>query len=254
MNPIYEPRGKALEYAPLACNLFSGCSHKCAYCYCPAIMHTTLDKWSEKPEPRKDVITCLERQLSKNSFSGKRVLLSFMSDPYHSEDAAKITRQALDLFELHGVSVDVLTKNPSNAILDYDIFMRNDWRIATTAVFVSDEMRESFEPGAPSVISRFEAIRKAHDLGIKTWLSIEPILDHNEALRVIELFAGCVDLVKIGRWNHDKRASEIDWCRVIDESSLLMRKLNVSYYVKNDLFVFASEITRGFGQTWQAKK
>jgi DNA repair photolyase len=32
---IYEPKGKAGEYAPLALNLYAGCSHGCTYCFAP---------------------------------------------------------------------------------------------------------------------------------------------------------------------------------------------------------------------------
>jgi len=35
MAVIYEPKGMALEYAPLACNLYRGCQHGCRYCYAP---------------------------------------------------------------------------------------------------------------------------------------------------------------------------------------------------------------------------
>ena len=28
---IYEPKGRAREYAPLACNLAVGCVHRCVY-------------------------------------------------------------------------------------------------------------------------------------------------------------------------------------------------------------------------------
>lgn len=39
MNVIYEPKGRAREYAPLACNLYMGCTHGCKYCYAPACMY-----------------------------------------------------------------------------------------------------------------------------------------------------------------------------------------------------------------------
>lgn len=38
MSVIYEPRGRAREYAPLACNVYSGCDHGCKYCYAPAVI------------------------------------------------------------------------------------------------------------------------------------------------------------------------------------------------------------------------
>ena len=33
MKVIYEPKGRAKEYAELAVNLYNGCSHGCEYCY-----------------------------------------------------------------------------------------------------------------------------------------------------------------------------------------------------------------------------
>ena len=36
IRAIYTPKGPALEYAPLACNLYRGCAHGCLYCYARA--------------------------------------------------------------------------------------------------------------------------------------------------------------------------------------------------------------------------
>ena len=52
---VYEPRGKAREYSPLAANLYSGCSHQCKYCYAPATLHKTKEKFYES-SPREDKI------------------------------------------------------------------------------------------------------------------------------------------------------------------------------------------------------
>jgi len=35
---IYEPKGRAREYSPLALNYFKGCDNGCAYCYVPGMM------------------------------------------------------------------------------------------------------------------------------------------------------------------------------------------------------------------------
>ena len=60
MNVIYEPKGRAREYSELACNLYRGCTHGCRYCYAPATMRTTGEKWHGKAEPRKGVLRLLE--------------------------------------------------------------------------------------------------------------------------------------------------------------------------------------------------
>ena len=56
MSIIYEPRGKAREYAELAVNLYKGCSHACVYCYAPAATFCDREKFSSpdyiRPRPR----------------------------------------------------------------------------------------------------------------------------------------------------------------------------------------------------------
>jgi hypothetical protein len=38
---IYEPRGEAFEYGPVALNMYRGCGHACAYCDVPHAVHLT---------------------------------------------------------------------------------------------------------------------------------------------------------------------------------------------------------------------
>ena len=45
-NIIYAPRGQAGEYAPLAANMYRGCPHACAYCYCPAVLRMTREEFN----------------------------------------------------------------------------------------------------------------------------------------------------------------------------------------------------------------
>lgn len=42
MKPIYKPKGAALEYVGedgYALNIYTGCPHRCNYCYCPQVLH-----------------------------------------------------------------------------------------------------------------------------------------------------------------------------------------------------------------------
>ena len=38
MEIIYEPSGRAKEYAELAANLYKGCDHRCVYCFGPKVL------------------------------------------------------------------------------------------------------------------------------------------------------------------------------------------------------------------------
>ena len=46
LDVVYVPKGAALEYAPLAVNLYTGCSHGCKYCFAPACLHVTREEFS----------------------------------------------------------------------------------------------------------------------------------------------------------------------------------------------------------------
>ena len=68
----------------------------------------------------------------------------------------------------------------------------------------------------PPIAERIEAIREAHAMGIFTWVSVEPVVDPDEAIKVVESLRGEVDFWKIGKLNHDRqREAGIDWRRFL---------------------------------------
>jgi DNA repair photolyase len=234
MPIIYEPRGKAREYSDLAVNLYTGCSHACRYCYCPAILRKTVEAWALDPQPRKDILRDLERDAKKLRGDPREILLSFMSDPYHSDEAARLTREALQVLEQYELRVQVLTKGGRRSTQDFDILSRNHWKYGATIIFESENLRAQWEPGAPPIAERIEAVRQAHAMGIVTWVSVEPVVDPAEAIKVIETLRGEVDLWKIGKLNHDReREAGIDWHRFLMDVEAVLD--GHRYLIKRDL-------------------
>jgi DNA repair photolyase len=241
MSIIYEPAGKAREYSELACNLFTGCKHFCKYCYCPGIMRKTLEQWALNPQPRANILNLLEKEARKMEGEARHVLLSFMSDPYQSDEAAAITREALGIFErYHFKNIQILTKAGGRATKDFPILKDNGWKFGSTIIFTSEALREHWEPGATPIQDRIEAVKKAHAMGIYTWVSIEPVVDPEEALAVVEALKGHVDLWKVGKLNHFAEVeSKIDWHKfLIDAHKALAGEL---VYWKKDLLKYESE-------------
>lgn len=238
MAVIYTPRGKAKEYSALACNLYSGCSHECRYCYCPSIRRQSLKDWVRNARPRTDILKQLEKDASKRIGEKEELLFCFMSDPYQDDEAAGIARQALLICEKYKFkNVQILTKAGFRAVKDFDILKRNNWKFGSTIIFKNESFREKYELGAPSIESRYKAVKTAHKQGIFTWISIEPVIDTMEALKVMFDLRGYADKWKVGKLNHFKKAeATIDWRKFYYDAKEILKNENV--YWKKDLLAY----------------
>jgi len=170
MSLIYEPKGKAREYSPLALNIYSGgCDHNCRYCYCKQI---SRGAWANKATPRD--LSGLKKDATK---ARKQILLSFMADPYCQSDCEyHETRGALNDLSEAGCSVAILTKGGKRCLRDLDIFL--NWpdgriKVGATLTFCDEVDSLAWEPGAALPIERRSALKALHDAGVKTWASIK---------------------------------------------------------------------------------
>ena len=245
MNVIYEPRGRAKEYALLACNLYGGvCPHRCSYCYVAGAMRKSRAQWEATPwYVRKDVIKWLERDAERLAGTEERVLLCFHCDPYTPEAANfGVTRQALKVLRSHEVPFQVLTKGGMRAVPDFDLYGPHD-AFATTLTYVHAQDVAVHEPMAASPNDRERAIYEAHDRGIQTWVSLEPVLDPRDALLWIQGIHQAVDLFKVGKLNHDpaleKRIDDdFGWALFAWHAMNLCNKFGKPFVFKKDLLEY----------------
>ena len=246
MNVIYEPPGAAREYSPLAVNLYSGCSHGCTYCYVPGCLRRTRQEFAEV-SPRAGVLRALEKDARGLNGDDRPILLSFTSDPYQElERSERLTRRALDIMLGYQLRVRLLTKNPAMALeLDAGLLEAGKIEFGTTILFVDDAKRALWEPFAPTIGSRMKALEAAHEMGLRTWVSLEPVIDPGEALSVIERLANSVDVWKVGRWNHDARANAIDWASFAVTALDLLARMAARYYIKDELWRSAGAVVAG---------
>ncbi len=237
-STIYEPRGRAREYAPLATNLYSGCSHGCLYCYVPLALKRKREDFHSSPKPRNNILRMLEadcRKMEASGINGEQVLLSFTCDPYQPiEDEHRITRKAIQILHQYGLSVQILTKGGMRAARDFDLLTKKD-AFATTMTFLDDERSLKWEPKAALPGDRIEAIKKAKSMRIPTWVSLEPVIDPDQAIEIIRQTHEFVDLFKVGPLNYRPEAKEIDWKKFGNEVIELLEKLGKKYYIKEDL-------------------
>jgi len=207
---IYEPKGRAREYAELACNLAVGCIHGCRYCYGPGQFRVPRQDWTV-PLPKQDWRRRFEKAAQKFAYDPREILFSFATDPLGTIEQVEDLRIALSISAAYGLHLTVLTKNPEAAAKFLPLFRAHDWRLGTTICFLSEDLRAEWEPDAPSISSRIIGLRAARSAGVRTWISVEPVVEPIEALRAIASSREVADEVRVGHWNHDARAKAIDW-------------------------------------------
>ena len=232
MSVLYQPAGKALEYSERAVNLYRGCAHGCAYCYAPNVLRMGRDEF-RAVVPRPGVLAQLKKDCLKDR--GRDVLLCFTCDPYPPDEVEQgTTRKAIEILQMAGHRVTVLTKAGTRAVRDFDL-LHLGGRFASTLTFLDDERSRLWEPGAALPGDRLEALQEAHRRDIPTWVSLEPVLDPESALAIIELTHSYVDLYKVGRWNYDPRSNTIDWKLFGHQIETLLKSLGKRYLIKADL-------------------
>lgn len=243
MKVIYEPRGKAAEYSPLAANLYTGCGHGCRYCYAPSCLRMSREAFTQVRE-RDEVLAHLGREIEKMHGDTRPILLCFTCDPYQPlEEETELTRRAICMLGGAGLHVRVLTKNGPLAVgRDLELFKTYDVEFGSTLLFTDEKDRETWEPGAPPLAERMQAIRTAHAAGVQTWLSIEPVIDPAQALDLVTMLSDCVDVFKVGKMNHNKQIEEsVDWPAFLLDVLERLEDTNADYYIKHDLLAFANE-------------
>jgi len=237
MKIIYEPSGRAREYSELAANLYAGCDHGCTYCYAPAALRRTREKFNQS-SPRTDLIKNLAKdaeEMRKNK-DQRNVLLCFTCDAYqHINDQYKLTRQAIQIFQNCEINYTVLTKGGERSEQDFDIWDPKFGTYAATLVFTDKSQRQKYEPGAAPTSERIAALKRAHELGIKTWVSLEPVFDPVQTFELIRQTHEFVDLYKVGKLNYMDESKAVDWKVFAQQAIDLIGSFGNDIYVKNDL-------------------
>jgi DNA repair photolyase len=240
MEIIYETKGKAKEFAPLSANLYNGCSHGCTYCYSPQSLGTEKTCFHDNVKTAGNALDRFARDASllKGKKDDREILLSFMTDPYQPiENDLLVTRQAIEILIRNNLRFTILTKGGTRAARDFVLLEGYaGCSFGTTLIFQSQQDSDLWEPGAASIYDRIIAIKQARERGIRTWVSIEPVIDPGQALGLIRSLHEYVDHWKIGKINyHPEIEEKTDWFAFRRDVSTLLEFLNKDYYLKKSL-------------------
>jgi DNA repair photolyase len=233
---IYAPAGQAGEYSPLAANPYRGCGHGCAYCYVPKVTKQPRAEFDAGAVDRKDYLANLTKDAKKYQALGLtgQVMISFTSDPYPPAWSI-LTRQSLEVLRAHGLGFCTLTKGGTRSFRDFDLFRPDRDAFASTMTSLDDSFSKKWERGAALPGDRIAALKKFHSGGIFTWVSLEPTIDVESSLRIVQETHTFIDLYKIGRVNYLPITKTTDWESYTHRMIDLCQKLGVAHYVKKDL-------------------
>jgi DNA repair photolyase len=152
-------------------NFYRGCSHGCVYCYVPSLIHDERD-WGSYVDAKVNAVEVLDRET--RHMKPTLVFLSSATDPYQPVEARyRLTRRCLELLHRRGFPVTILTRSPL-VLRDIDLLKKFEW--VRVGVSISTVPERRFEPGVVPLERRIECLRRLAAEGIKTWVSLAPII------------------------------------------------------------------------------
>ena len=229
MKQLYVPKGRAKEYGDYAVNIYTGCPHRCYYCFAPQVLHRERETFHCHIEPRPGIVDALKKQIEREGITGKLVHLCFTCDPYPTGYDTTPTREIIKLLKESGNHVQILTKGDGSR--DLGLLDGKDWYGITLSCGYTEAKK--VEPFAATTNVRVLCLEDAKRRGVNTWISFEPVISTDAVLNTIVGAAGFVDKVKIGKLNY--HPSTIDWAKFGREAEALCRKLGIDYYIKESL-------------------
>lgn len=190
---------KVLKYTV---NPYVGCEHGCTYCYARFMKRFTGHKeaWGEFVDVKINAAHLLQHETRRKKTEG--VWISGICDPYQPlERKYELTRSCLEVLLKKGWPVTIQTKSP---LIKRDIELLQNFRrnveVILTITTADERIRQLFEPKAPPIKERLEALEKLHSAGIKTSVIIAPLLPKAEGL--IAEIKSKADSVLIDKMNY----------------------------------------------------
>lgn len=191
-----------------AVNPYTGCLHKCIYCYARFMKRFTRhqEAWGEFVDVKTNAPQVLSRELSHASKG--TVSLSTVTDPYQPlEKKHELTRKCLQKLLLHQFPIVIQTKS-SLVLRDIELLARfAECDVGVTVTTTDDIVRKKFELRSSPVEERLATLEEFHDHGISTYAFLGPMLpyitDSEESLTdlILSFAKAGVDSVLVDRLN-----------------------------------------------------
>lgn len=234
-----------VEYGDYTMNHVLGCAHGCRYpCYAFLMARRfgkvkSYENWIE-PYLVSNTLEILDREIPRLMSKIHSVHLCFTTDPFMYEygEIERMSLAAIQKLNASGIKCRVLTKGLLPKALS-DLSSENEYGI--TLISLDEEYRARIEPGGASYQLRLGALKRLHDLGCKTWVSVEPYPSPNliqQDLGEILEALSFTDKIIFGRTNYNKEVSAYKGHREFFDKQArkvidFCKERGMQYHIKN---------------------
>lgn len=206
-----------VEYADFCLNHVEGCSHGCkfpCYAFMMAKRFGKVKSYAEwcKPKIAKNALELLDKEIPKYKKEIKFVHLCFTTDPfmYKYPEIADLSLKIINKLNSNGIRCTILTKGiyPADLTNTKKYSIKNEYGI--TLVSLDNGFKKRFEPNSAHYMARIKSLRKLHDAGLKTWVSMEPYPTPNLVEQDLKEILGKIDFVDnivFGKLNYNCESS-----------------------------------------------
>jgi len=238
-----------VEYADYCLNHVEGCAHGCTYpCYAMMLKKRcgivkSYEEWT-KPKIVGNCLELIEKEIPKFKNKIHKLFLCFSTDPfmYKVNEVESLTINILRILYKQNISSVLISKGLYPESLIYDPLISKENEYGISVVSLSDDFRKKYEPNASPIDYRIKALKRFHDAGLKTWVSMEPyptpnIIDQD----IYELLSeiSFVDRIVFGKWNYNSKSTGYSdyknfYSTKIKEVIKFGYDNEIEVYIKND--------------------
>lgn len=233
-----------VEYGDYTMNHVLGCSHGClypCYAYLMAKRFGKVVDYSQWCAPKlvSNTLELLDQEIPKLKSKINSVQLCFTTDPfmYGYNEICEMSIAAIKKLNTEGIKCVILTKG----LLPIELAHQSpDNEYGITLISLNEDFRKRVEPGASSYAQRLSSLESLHNMGCKTWVSIEPYPTPNiieQDLREILKAISFVDKIIFGRTNYNKEISSFASHRAFynEQAEIVIefcKSQNINYHIK----------------------
>jgi len=164
-------------------NPWSGCAHKCVYCFARAYHARYREKnvgtdFDSNIEVRVNIADVLRRELCRPRAGS--LAIGTATDPYQPiEGKYQLTRRCLEALIDYPMPTSIVTKGPL-VVRDIDVLKKLDEKTDLTVYFsvpcVDEEIVRKTDPGTAPPRQRLRALRMLREAGIDAAVLCMPVL------------------------------------------------------------------------------